>query len=148
MNPWPWPIVSAAGRSCLLLYFFLTLSHVTPACVGTVHIYILAYRSIFCNDIELLECVLMKQCICWRKCVESRGKLHEIYWGFNVVLYINPLSKLRKSLHFFPTLNPFSFQFTKYAQLFTGFCCFSITLSFIKIPTINSIHGFTCLDWF
>lgn len=60
---------------------------------------------------------------------------------------MKPIKYTEKIIVFFPTLNSFSFQFTKYAQLFMDFLFvfFSIPLSFIKMPAINSIHGVSLL---
>lgn len=117
----------------------------------TLYRYILAYRSIFCNDIYPLEvCTneavqLMKEA-CWKHPMGALMRL--LFCG----VVWNPLSIPRKKNHsiFLPTLNSFFlFQFTKYAQLFMDFCSFFLFLflfffipwSFIKMPAINSIHG-------
>lgn len=60
--------------------------------VFTLYRYILAYRSIFCNDIYLMEvctneAVQMLKGVCWMQSVAEKAGCIKSYAGFNVVLY-------------------------------------------------------------
>lgn len=137
------PLVYSEIRFVTLVTFYATVTFVSICSsmyVLTLYRYILAYRSIFCNDIYLLE-------VCSNEAAE--GSVLRVVWPSRLGLQsLNEALqwccvKIQQHtekiiLFFYPALNFFSFQLTNYAQLSMDFYCFSIPLSFIKMQAINS----------
>lgn len=128
---------------CLLLCFKVTVTfvimHSFSMCWHCTDIF-LAYRSIFCNDIYLLEvctdeAVQLQKEVCWEPSVAE--ELLRLCCG----IVWNPVSILRKSHYFFQLSIDFVFSWLNIPNCSWSFVfCFSIPSSFIKMPAINSTY--------
>lgn len=111
-----------------LLLFFFNLTFLQY--VFTLYRYILAYRSIFCNDIYLMEvctneAVQMLQEVCWVQSVAEEAGCVRPHAGFSVVLYKTQLVyRENHSIFFFFSSEFIFFSINKRCSTVHGFLLF------------------------